>query len=745
LHILTERPLFVYPNSRATLTSRNAACGKQVTLDLDADPHRVREPMIRQASGWRKATWDEAFRLIADRLPPIIDRQGNNAVGLYLGNPTVHNTSLMLYAPVLRKALATRNVFTASSVDQLPKQLAVGLMFGNGLSIPIADIDRCHYLLILGANPLVSNGSLMTAPNMGKRLRRLRERGGKLVVIDPCRTRTAQAADAYYPIRPGTDALLLFAIVHTLFDQGWVRPGRLEPYLTGLGQVERLARRFPPAAVAKACGIAADVIRRLACELAEANSAAVYGRIGTCTQPFGTLASWLVEVIHVLTGNLDRPGGAMFTRPAHGPANTKGPAGSGRGLRIGRWTSRVRGCEEIFGELPSACLAEEIETPGDGQIRAMITVAGNPLLSLPNSDRLARAFGSLDFMVSLDLYLNETTRHAHVILPGLSPLETEHYDLVFSQLAIRNHARYSPPVFQLPDGQLAEWESILRIVGIVAGQGSQADIHALDDAILLKMIHREARVDTSCLNGRDPREIVAELGPRRGPARMIDLMLRCGPYGNGFGTDGGGLCFNGLEQNPHGVDLGPLAPRIPEVLRTPSGKIELAPERITRDVRRLETVRDQPPAVPAGALLLIGRRHLRSNNSWMHNLPRLATADRRCTLQLHPADARRLGIRDAELVRVTSRVATVEIRAEISDAIGPGVVSLPHGWGHDDPRARLPVAGADPGVNSNRLADDTCLDAPSGTAVLCGIPVRVEAIGFTGDLVVAQAQAVTNG
>ncbi|MFV2067773.1 MAG: molybdopterin oxidoreductase family protein [Pirellulales bacterium] len=709
--------------------SHGFVCPKGVAIrDLDADPDRLREPMIRHATGWRKATWDEAFRLIADRLPPIIDRYGKNAVGLYLGNPTVHNTSLMLYAPILRKALGTQNVFTASSVDQLPKQLAVGLMFGNGLSIPIPDIDRCHYLLVLGANPLVSNGSLMTAPNIGKRLRRLQERGGKLVVIDPCRTRTAKAADAYHPIRPGTDALLLFAIVHTLFDEGLVTPGRLEPHITGLAEVARLANRFPPETVADHCGIAADVIRRLAGELAEAKSAALYGRIGTCTQRFGTLASWLIEVLHVLTGNLDRPGGAMFTKPAHGAANTKGPPGSGRGLRVGRWTSRVRGCAEIFGELPSACLAEEIETAGDGQIRAMITVAGNPLLSLPNSDRLARAFASLDLMVSLDLYLNETTRYANVILPGLSPLETEHYDVVFSQLAIRNLTRYSPPVFEPPQGQPAEWESILRIVAILAGQGPQADIGALDDAVLLKMIQREARSELSCLHGRDPGEIMAALGPRRGPARMTDLMLRCGPYGDGFGSDPDGLRLALLEDHPHGVDLGPLEPRIPEVLRTPTGKIELAPESIIRDVRRLETARDQRPAVPDDSLLLIGRRHLRSNNSWMHNLERLATGDRRCTLQLHPADAGRLGIADAELVRVTSRVGAVEIQAEITEAIVPGVVSLPHGWGHDDPLARLSIAREKPGANSNRLTDDTCLDVPSGNAVLCGIPVRVKPI-----------------
>ncbi len=702
--------------------SRGFVCPKGVALgQLDADPDRLRAPRIRGAGGWRNASWKEAFRVIDGRLGEIVSRHGRNAVGLYLGNPSVHNTALTLYLPVLRKALGTQNVFTASSVDQLPKQLVAGLLFGNGLSVPIPDIDRCRYLLVLGANPLVSNGSLLTAPDIGERLKRLRRRGGKLVVIDPCRTRTAKAADEHHFIRPGTDAHLLFAIVHTLFDEGLVAPGRLEPHVDGLERVRSLAEPFAPEIAAARCGVSADTIRAIAREIAAADGAAVYGRIGTCTQAFGTLASWLPEVIHVLTGNLDRAGGAMFTRPAHGPGNTKGKPGTGRGLRVGRWKSRVRGCPEIFGELPVACLAEEIDTPGDGRIRALLSVAGNPALSAPNGERLSRALESLEFMVALDIYCNETTRHADVILPGLSPLEVGHYDFVFSQFSVRNHARYSPRLFDPPEGQLEEWEILLALVGSLSGMGPDADLAGIDDGVMLALVEREVKGEGSSVRGREPREILAALAPRRGPERIADFMLRTGPYGDAFGAEPDGLSLGQLEATPRGIDLGPLAPRIPEVLRTPSGRIELAPERIARDVARLRDSADEAE----GEMVLIGRRDIRSNNSWMHNLGALVSGKARCTLRIHPSDADARGLRDGALATVRSRVGSIDIPVEISEDIAPGVASIPHGWGHDSPHTRLSTARAHPGVNSNRLADEQRLDAPSGNAVLCGIPITV--------------------
>src|SRR5512132_1081106 len=460
--------------------SRGFVCPKGASLrELHDDPDRVRTPLLREpGGGFRPASWDEAFAEIDRRLPAIQAEHGRDAVAAYIGNPSAHNLSSLLYARVLLKALQTRNLFSASTVDQYPKQMASALMFGSGATVAVPDVDRTDHLLILGANPLASNGSLLTAPDMHGRLRAIRARGGKVVVIDPRRTRTAREADEHHFIRPGTDALLLLGLAHTLFEEDLVDLGALGEHVAGLDTVRALAGEISPEDVAATCRIAAAEIRRLARELAGAPSAAVYGRIGTTTQRFGTTASWLVDVLNVVTGNLDRPGGAMFSRPAAGSSNTAGEPGRGRGAAFGRWHSRVRGMGEIFGERPAACLAEEIETPGEGQVRALVTVAGNPAVSTPNSDRLAAALETLEFMVSVDVYVNETTRHADVILPGPSPLERSHYDLALYQLAVRNVANWTPAVFETDVPQ--DWETLLRLVGIVTGQGPDADIAALD-------------------------------------------------------------------------------------------------------------------------------------------------------------------------------------------------------------------------------------------------------------------------
>ncbi len=707
----------------ADVFSQGFICPKGYALkELDADPDRLRVPLVRRGGVLAPATWDEAFAEIDRRLGPILREHGRDAVAVYLGNPSAHSMAIGLYAQVLLRALGTRNVFSASTVDQMPKQVAAGLMFGTVLSIPVPDLDRTDYLLILGANPFVSNGSLMTVPDVPGRLRAIRRRGGKVVVIDPRRTRTAAEASAHHFIRPGTDACLLFGIVHTLFAEGLVRLGPLAPHVAGVEQVEALARPFTPEAVAPCCGIDAEVIRRLARELAGASRAAVYARIGTCTQEFGTLASWLVDVVNVLTGQLDQVGGAMFTKAASGSANTRGTPGRGKGVRFGRRTSRVRQAPEVYGELPAACLAEEIETPGEGQVRALITIAGNPALSTPNGARLERALAALDLMVSLDIYVNETTRHADVILPGLSPLEQSHYDLALRQLAIRNVATYSLPVFDPPAGQLPEWETLLRLAALVAGQGPAPDTAALDDFVARQRVEHEVASPASPIHGRDAAEIMAALAPRRGPERLLDLMLRTGPYGDAFGANPDGLGLATLEAKPHGIDLGPLAPRIPEVLRTPSGKIELAPEPLVADVARLRAALERP----GSPMVLIGRRDLRSNNSWMHNLGVLVKGNPRCTMHVHRADAQRLGLADGGRARLVSRTGAIEVPVEVTDAIMPGVVSIPHGWGHDEPDVRLRIAVAHAGVNSNRLADELALDPLSGNAVLNGIPVTVE-------------------
>jgi anaerobic selenocysteine-containing dehydrogenase len=707
--------------------SHGYICPKAYSLkELDEDSDCIREPMVRRGDQWLNVSWDEAFAEIERGLAPILQEHGRDALAIYAGNPNAHNLASLLYLPILIHASKSHNFYSASTVDQMPKQVSAGLMFGTVLSVPVPDLERTEYLLLLGANPLVSNGSLMTAPDMRGRLRRLRQRGGKIVVIDPFRTRTAQEADAHHFIRPGYDAHLLFAMVHTLFTEGLVKPGRLAEHLDGLEQVRELAQFFAPEEVAAVCGIDAETIRVLARDLAAAPRAAVYGRIGTCTQEFGTLASWLVDVLNVLTGNLDREGGAMFTRAAAGSRNTTGVSGKGRGVRFGRWKSRVRGLPEVYGELPAVCLAEEIETPGKGQVRALITIAGNPALSTPNSDRLQQSLGMLDFMVSVDMYLNETTRYANVILPPPPTLTHSHYDLALYQLAVHNVAHYSAPVLDREAGMLDEWEILLRLAAILGGQGAQADIQLIDDMSMSALIQREVATAGSNIEGRDPAELLSALAPRRGSERMLDFMLRSGPYGDGFGTRENGLSLAVLEALPHGVDLGPLHPRIPEVLRTPSGKIELAHPAFVADVDRLRTSLERAREKANGQMLLIGRRDLRSNNSWMHNLNVLTKGKERCTLLVHPGDATRLALVDGEMACVTSRAGTVEIPVEVTDAIMPGVVSIPHGWGHNLPGTRMRVAREHAGVNTNILTVAEVVDQLSGNAVLNGVAVTVE-------------------
>jgi anaerobic selenocysteine-containing dehydrogenase len=697
--------------------SHGFVCPKGAALkELHADPDRIRRPLIRRDDGsFEEASWDQAFELISERLGPIM-AEDRNAVAVYLGNPSAHNVDNMLYVRVLLRALQTRNVYSASTVDQFPKQLASALMFGTGTTVPVPDVDRSDYLLMLGANPLASNGSLMTAPDMRGRLRALRARGGKLVVIDPRRSRTAEEADEHHFIRPGTDAHLLFALVHVLFADGLTK-ARLSEITDGVDDVRELAAPFSPEAVAPVCGIDADDIVRLARELAAAPTAAVYGRIGTCTQEFGTLASWLVDVLNVLTGNLDREGGAMFPLAAAGAANAAGTPGRGRGFTAGRWQSRVRGLDEVFGEMPAVCLAEEIETPGEGQVKSLITISGNPAVSTPNSGRLDAALEQLEFMVSLDVYVNETTRHADVILPAPSPLRRSHYDLALYQFAVRNVANYSPPAVA-PDPDLQdEWVTLLRLTGAAAGLGPDADIAMLDEQVARALIHREVKTAESPLHERDVDEVLAELEPRVGPERLLDLMLRTGPYR---------LTLAALEAAPHGLDLGPLKPRLPDALRTASGRIALAPNRIVGDVPRLRASLEQRGGRdPIHELVLIGRRQLRSNNSWMHNLPMLVKGKPRCTLHVHPDDAARLELIDGEDARLSSRTGTIVAQVEVTDAVMPGVVSLPHGWGHDVAGTVQGVASAQPGANSNVLADELLIDAPSGNAVLNGIPVEL--------------------
>ncbi|UUY03788.1 molybdopterin-dependent oxidoreductase [Svornostia abyssi] len=687
--------------------SKGFICPKGVSIkELHEDPDRVRTPLIKQPDGtFAQATWEEAFAEIDRRLTPLLEEHGRQAAAIYLGNPSAHNLSAILYGRVFLKALGTKNVFSASTVDQMPKQVAAAHMFGTELSVPVPDVDRTDFLLILGANPLASNGSLMTAPGMRHRLQAIQDRGGRVVVVDPRRSRTAQVADEHLFIRPGTDALLLAALVHTVFDEGLEDLGRAAPYAAGLDELREAVDPFTAEAVAGPTGIDADRIRALARELAGTPRAAVYGRIGTTTQRFGTVASWLVDALMTVTGHLDAEGGGMFPLTAAGSLNA-GPQKPGRGAKVGRWASRVRGLPETLGELPAATLAEEMDTPGDGQIRALFTIAGNPASSLPNSGRFTRALAGLDLMVSLDIYVNETTRHADVILPAPSALEHSHYDLALYAFAVRNVANYSPPTLPRPAGMPDEWETLLRLALIAAGQGPDGDIAPLDDFVAEQLIERQ---------GGDADALRAAVSGRRGPERLLDIMLRGGPYD---------LTLEALEAAPHGIDLGPLQPRLPDLLRTPSGKIELAPPALLAGVPALEAALAEQRN---GGLLLVGRRHLRSNNSWMHNLPVLARGPERCTLQVHPDDASRLSLSDGATARVTSRTGTVTAPVEVTADVMPGVVSLPHGWGHDVEGTQMSVAAERPGTNSNVLADEELLEPITGTAVLNGIPVEVGA------------------
>jgi anaerobic selenocysteine-containing dehydrogenase len=683
--------------------------------ELDGDPDRLTRPLVRRDGVFTEVTWDEAFAVVAERLGAVLAEHGGRSVGVYVGNPNAHTVAGALYAPLVARALGTRNVFTASTLDQMPKQVAQGYLFGNPFAFTVPDLDRTDHLVIIGANPLVSNGSLATAADFGGKLKALRRRGGRLTVIDPSRTRTAALADKHLAPRPGTDAALMFALVHVLFDEGLVA-AELSG-VTGVETVRELAAGFAPETVETHCGVSAQDIRELARELAGAPTAVVYGRIGTSTVEFGTLGSWLLDVLNTLTGNLDSPGGAMFPMPAAGPAPR--PARPGRGFRTGRWHSRVSGYPEAASELPAAALAEEIDTPGDGQIAALITIAGNPVLSAPDGRRLSQALDSVGFMLSVDPYLNETTVHADVILPPPPPSQSPHFDFLLSNVAVRNTARYTPPVLPLADGRPSEADILSKIALIVYGLGPQADPRLADDQVITATLTKEIADDDSAVAGRDIDELIAMLPSGPGYGRRLDLMLRLGPYGDAFGANPGGLNLDALKAAPHGIDYGPLQPRLPEVLRTASGTVELAPEAVVADVARLQQSLDRDP----DELVLIGRRHLRSNNSWMHNVPALAGGTNRCTLQIHPDDAARLGLGETAVVKGAGGELIVPV--EVTPGIRRGVVSLPHGWGHGQDGTRQAVADTQPGVNVNQLYDGTALDPLSGTAVLNGLPVQV--------------------
>jgi anaerobic selenocysteine-containing dehydrogenase len=665
--------------------SKGYICPKGTALaDLHHDPDRLRRPIRRDGETWHEMEWDEAFDLVATKLRAVRAKHGKHAIAVYQGNPTVHNLGLVTIGQLALRTLGTRNMFSATSNDQLPHMLAALQMFGNQILMPVPDLDRCDLLICLGANPIASNGSIMTAPDMRARLKQIQARGGRVIVLDPRRTETAEKADQHLFIRPGTDAAFLLSLVHEILNTG-PRFGRLAPHVRGESDLRKASAAWTPERAAEITGIPATEIRAIAKALLETPRAALYGRLGVCTQEFGGLAAWLVYVVNALTNHLDEPGGLMFTTPALDPVPIAELMGYDGGFA--RWHSRVSKRPEFGGELPMSVFAEEIMTPGPGQIRALITCAGNPVLSSPGGPALEEGLRGLEFMVSVDPYLNETTQHAHVILPGSSPLERSHFDAALNALAVRNVVKYSPAVFPRRADGRHDWE----IMAALFARMKLPRVGRFVEAVLGKM----------------------------GPEAIVELGLRMGPWGIRHGR--AGLSLAKLRAAPHGIDLGPLSSRLPGRLTNADRKVQLAPSIYMADLPRLE----QRWLIPPTGLVMIGRRHLRSNNSWMHNSERLVKGPPRCTLLIHPDDAMARGLVEGGTANVSTARGAITLPLEISDAIMPGVVSVPHGWGHGRKNIRLRVASAHAGESVNDILDPALTDELSGTSALTGQPVTV--------------------
>lgn len=654
--------------------SRGHICPKAVALgDFYHDPDRLKVPLKRTADGWQEISWDEAFAEVVDNIKAIQAKHGVNGFASYIGNPNAHNLGNALFFPAFFRGLRTKNRYSSASADQLPHHVASNFMFGHGFIVPIPDIDRTQFLLIIGGNPLVSNGSMMSAPDFAKRMKAIQQRGGKVVVVDPRRTETAQKADEHFFIRPERDALLLLGMIYTLLEEGLVDLGHLASHITEFAQFEEaITEVFAPERVASVVGIPAVKIRGLAREMAGAETAVCYSRMGASTQSFGGLCQWLTNALNILTGNCDKEGGAMFTLPAvdYVAMTSK----KGRPDSYGRYQSRVRGLPYYNSEFPVATLAEEIQTEGEGQIKGLITIAGNPVLSSPNGKQLDEAFAELEFMVSVDIYLNETTRHANIILPATVALEDVHYDIFFNALAIRNTSKYSPALFDREPSQRHDWEILKTLTLLLTGQED---------------------------NGATP-EV------------MLDYALQNGPYA---------ITLDTLKAQPHGIDFGALQPCLVERLQMADSLIHLAPQLFIDDLTRLQT--ELPPHNSDFPFILIGRRLLRSHNTWTQNSQRLVKGKNPCTLLLNPEDALRLEIETGQLVTVRSGTGQIEIEVQVSDEMMVGVVSIPQGWGHNKKGVRMSVAQTQPGVSINDLTDNSRVDTLTGNAALNGVAVQI--------------------
>ena len=673
--------------------SKGHICPKAIALqDIYNDPDRLRSPIKKTAEGWQKISWSQAFDEVASGLKRVQKQHGRNAVAVYLGNPTVHNLEALLFGSEFFRTLRTKNRYSATSVDQLPEQLVSLLMFGHSLLIPLPDLDRTDFHIIFGANPMVSNGSMMTAPGVGNRLKAIQQRGGQLVVVDPRRTETANIADLHLFIRPGSDVLMLLAMLHVVFSEKLQTLGKVAPFTVGIERIEKSVRDYSPERVADITGINALAVKTLVRDLCAAQSASCYGRIGVSTQQFGTLTQWLITVFNIVTGNLDIPGGTQFSKPAFEVLTAVKPGKKGFADKL----SRVRKLPDFNGEFPVATLAEEITTPGEGQVRALVTSAGNPVLSTPNGHQLDTALSKLDFMVSIDIYLNETTRHANIILPPTIGLERPHYDVVFQALAIRNGAKFSEPVFK-------------------AGKEQRSDLQIFTE--LGWRMQSTNRFNKAA--GWFKKKLLQWLGSEW----IINKKLKQGPYYKSQGLD-----LQKLKDNPHGIDLGPMQACLPGRLFTAGKTINLAPDEFVSELKKLTVFFDTDELASGQTrfdLLLIGRRDPRTNNSWLHNSYRMVKGKNRCLVLIHPQDAENRQLFDGDMATVSSRVGSIRIPVAISDEMKPGVISIPHGWGHRADGIKLGIAQQHAGVNTNILTDDQFLDSLSGNAVLNGIKVSI--------------------
>jgi len=713
IHLDPDDEVKVIRPDKDDVWSKGYICPKGTTLGkLHEDPDRVRRPMIREGETWREASWEEAFARCEELIHGVLERDGVEAMTAFIGNPAGHSFSIGRYGALLMGQAQFPMIYSAGTVDQWPKNVSCVLMYGNMWKIPTVDVRRTDYWVIMGGNPQASGGSLLSCPDVLGEIDAIRARGGEVIVIDPRRTGTADRASEWLPIRPGTDAAFLLALGNVIFSDGLLDLGPIAHLVNGVDEVRAAVEGFTPEAVEDFCKVPAATIRRIAHDLANAERGALYGRIGLCNQEFGTLASWLVDVVNILTGHFDVEGGMMWGKPVTEPLTWKADTKVMGEPEFGRWKSRVRGAPEVLGQVPCSCLAEEIATPGKGQLKALITIAGNPVISAPDSARLEEALPLLDCMISIDNYLNETTRFAHVILPGPSPLESPHFDELMWGWAVGSAAKWSDQLFATDPDYVPEWEILARLGWYCTG-GKEADFDfaALDDGWFTVLCQ---------MYGRDP-EATLPLYDEGGPERMIDLQVRMGPWGDRYGEVPDGLTLEKIKAAEHGIDLGPMVPRAEEVIGTPSGKIELAPPYILGDLPRLREALGRDP----DGYVLVSRRHIRSKNSWMHNVKVLVKGKDRCTLLVHPDDAVELGLADGAKARVASEAGSIEVPVEVSDEMMRGVVSLPHGWGHDRPGTRLSVAREHAGVNSNLLAPGHFVDELSGNAAVNGIPVEV--------------------